>query len=311
MFVKFGLSLILLVSAALPSLQCHARPSHPGEEPIRLIGSRPLVSASVNGSRDLSFLIDTGYSGAVCLDSSCASDLGLPCTNRHKRPLGLSGGAIEVSTVRNLEIEILGRRVPHQDATVIDLAAFNRCSGSEIDGIIGWRFLRRFVLEIDYRSLRIDLHDSGGYQHTGSGVAVKIEPLSSLPVISGSFTWDNSSPSTLKLLIDTGAHGELVLAPCSHPFIDAAALEEDLIGCDPLGGVRGLSGIVGSLVIGKVITRQVGVKCIADDLGRPTGGFNGLLGGGFLAEYRIILDDQRGVVVFHRGTDMASESGES
>jgi hypothetical protein len=117
-------------------------------------GSVILFPAEVNGRGPYRFLLDTGASASVIFPPLAAE-------------LGLSGSeAKAVSVLGDLaaqhvtldSLTALGHTRHSIDAAVIDIFDFaNNATGTTVDGILGYSFLKDFVLEIDYAAHRLSL----------------------------------------------------------------------------------------------------------------------------------------------------------
>ena len=168
------------------------------------------VRASVNGGPLEDFLVDTGASITV-LDSGYAARRGFKVEGRIQvSGAGQSGGA---SFARVDSIV-----VPGLDGGDVKLAAHNVAVLS-VDpylepffwrpcaGVLGYDFISRFVMTVDYDRERLILEDPASFKYAGKGQAVPLQMAGNIPVaeivlddsLRGKFRLDVGSGSSIDL----------------------------------------------------------------------------------------------------------------
>ncbi|NOT34291.1 MAG: PDZ domain-containing protein [Candidatus Eisenbacteria bacterium] len=180
------------------------------------------VKASLNGGPLEDFLLDTG-AGVTVIDSAYAASRGL----RSEGHIGVGGaGASGGGAFAQLDSLF----VPGEGATsvrvggqkVVILAVnphlepffWRRCAG-----VLGYDFISRFVLEVDYDARRLVLHDPKHYQHTGAGEALTLELASNIPVVEGAI--DSLYRGKFRLDVGSGSTVDL-----HTPFVNAHDLRQ-------------------------------------------------------------------------------------
>jgi predicted aspartyl protease len=106
-----------------------------------------LVDVRVNGQGPFQFVVDTGASGTG-LSRRLAERLRLG-DGEQRTALG-AGGAVSAETVRVRELQVGPLRMENLPVFVTDLSAIAGKAGAEIDGILGYDFLHRWRVLIDY-----------------------------------------------------------------------------------------------------------------------------------------------------------------
>jgi len=178
--------------------------------PIRY-GERHLwVKVSIDGKPAEEFLLDTGASVSL-LDSAWAARHGIATAGK-MQAVG-AGAAGEVAFARVDSIRVAG---PDGDGIALAghklaVLALNRYVAPffwrEAAGVLGYDFISRFVMEIDYDAQTLTLHDPKTFKYSGAGTAVPITLSGSIPVVAarldgkyeGLFRLDVGSGSTVDL----------------------------------------------------------------------------------------------------------------
>ena len=166
-----------------------------------LNGGVILVSAGVNNYADsLNFILDTG-SGGISLDSATVADLGIPTTPSEKTIKGI-GGIRKVSFLNNATLRLSGLAVENLNFHVNDYEILTSVYGIKIDGIIGYSFFSRYIVNINYDFLQINVFSKGEYKYPSGGFML-YPMFTALPMQSLQFT-DNRK-FTQRFYLDTGA----------------------------------------------------------------------------------------------------------
>ncbi len=134
----------------------------------QLNGGIILFKAKVNDYPDsLNFILDTG-SGGISLDSTTCTEFGIPLEPSNRTIRGI-GGIRKVSFLNHATLHLPGLRVDSLDFHVNDYEILSSVYGMKIDGIIGYSFLSRYVVHLDYDSLFMDVFTPGEYRYPRGG----------------------------------------------------------------------------------------------------------------------------------------------
>lgn len=284
----------LVVLLALPAGAC-ARRSLVEQADVEVGNNLIFVSTRVDDSQPLTFILDTGASGMV-LDKRRLSELGLALTGSGDATTG--GGSVAAATTSPATIRVGRAELPDVPLTAIDLTPLDMATGHRIDGVLGYEFFARFVVEIDYVGRRIRMHQPDLYAAPDGMVALPVAFEEQIPFTRIDVTGASGRQVPARVEIDTGMTGSLTL---TRPFAEASRL---LSATQPrlrittgalLPGqvaaevvrVRGVR--LGPFDAGEVVTT---VTATAADAG-VAGETVGLIGGDLLRRFAVTLDYSR------------------
>lgn len=170
--------------------------------PFRLLtGGVILLKAKVNNYPDsLNFVLDTG-SGGISLDSNTVAEFKIPVVESDKTIKGI-GGIRKVSFLYDASLKLPGLQVDKLNFHVNDYSLLTSVYGIKIDGIIGYSFFSKYIVNINYDSLLIKVFSIGEYKYPSGGHI--LNPMfTALPIQTMRFT-DNGKYYN-RFYLDTGA----------------------------------------------------------------------------------------------------------
>ncbi len=204
-----AVSIIVFIYLQLSGLVLTGQEIFSGE-PARLIttfkfqqfsGGVMILKARVNNYKDtLSFILDTG-SGGISLDSTTVVELNIP-TEPSTRTIRGIAGVRKVNFLYNATLHLPGLTVDSLNFHINDYEILTSVYGVKIDGIIGFSFLSRYIVHLDYDNLEISVYTKGDFKYKRGGFTIK-PLLTSIPIISSKFR-DNDKFSA-RFYFDTGA----------------------------------------------------------------------------------------------------------
>jgi len=127
--------------------------------PFSQIDPLPIIQISVNGSKQLNFIIDTGGE-EIYIDSGVAKELGIQSVSSSTIPKGNAAGSGAKSGLGKIDrIQIAGLEVKNVPTDIVDMGPISRkvFEGKAVHGIIGTRFLMHFLSSIDYKNRQLVL----------------------------------------------------------------------------------------------------------------------------------------------------------
>lgn len=176
-------------------------------------GGVVVVQAVLKGHADtLQFILDTGSAG-ISLDTGTCVRLGIELTPSDRVVRGL-GGSKQVSFARNRTLLLPGLQVDSLDFHVNDYELISQVYGLQIDGIIGFSLLSRYIVQIDYDTEHISIYTKGKFTYPRGGLLLK-PSLTLIPIITAPLR-NGSAQRTTRYYFDTGAGMCLLL---SHQFV--------------------------------------------------------------------------------------------
>jgi hypothetical protein len=266
--------------------------------PFDLYDGRIYLRVRVNNSEPRPFLFDSGAQIAH-LRAELAQILGLKLGGS----LGVTGtgpGRIKANYIDNVTYNVSGAEFTDERSIALPTADFfqplENSFGREFDGVLGYTFFKRFVVEIDYANQTINLYDPATYRHSGSDEVIQIKINDKKPYITATFTPMVGAPIQANLHIDTGFGGSL-------NFNGNFVIENNLVQSARTtieSFTRGAGGETAARV-GRIKSLQFGRFTIAN----PTATFAlaqgrgvrsdsaGRIGGGILQRFKLILDYSR------------------
>lgn len=165
---------------------------------IQLTGGIVILQARFANSPDtLNFVLDTGSSG-ISLDSTTAAFLNLKPVASDRTIRGIAG-IRKVSFLYNQQLHFPGLTVDSLNFHINDYGILTAVYGERIDGIIGYSLFSRYIVKMDYDSMRVSFCTQGPLRYPRGGYLLKptINQLVSQPLrikdertINGRFLYD-------------------------------------------------------------------------------------------------------------------------
>lgn len=168
---------------------------------VQLYGGVIILKATVDNYPDsLNFILDTG-SGGISLDSASALELGIP-TQQSERTIRGIAGIKQVQFAYNHRLNLQGLTVDSLDFHINDYEMLSGVYGLKVDGIIGYSFLRRYVIHIDFDEHKISVFPPGPFTYPKGGSLLR-PAISALPM-QFAYVKDNTEMYD-RFFLDTGA----------------------------------------------------------------------------------------------------------
>jgi predicted aspartyl protease len=266
--------------------------SDPVVVPIEVVfGGLIFVKVSINDV-PMSFVFDTGAEATV-LNSSRVSKLGLQGVGTFAT--GAGGGDVVVSYVPGVTTKVGGATVKDQLVAAILLDDLEKALQRPFDGILGYDFISRFVVEIDYANQQMRLFDRTKYHHTGAGKPIAVTLEDSTPYVDAQVEVPQRGQLGGHFVVDTGCLCDVQLFT---PFVDDNKLIEALPDAKQTGFSAGAGGAtqevsttLPSVTIGDVVVKQVRADLNRDKTGATADPESaGLLGSLTFKRFVLVLD---------------------
>jgi Aspartyl protease/PDZ domain len=138
----------------------------------QLTGGIVILKAQFGNFPDtLSFILDTGSSG-ISLDSTTADYLKLKPQPTDRTIRGIAG-IRKVSFLFNQQIRFPGLTVDSLNFHINDYGILTAVYGERIDGIIGYSVLNRYIVKLNYDSLKLTFCTKGTIRYPRGGYLLK------------------------------------------------------------------------------------------------------------------------------------------
>jgi Aspartyl protease/PDZ domain len=137
--------------------------------PIKLYtGGVIVIEAKLNNiTTKLNFLLDTG-SGGISLDSATCEEFNITLRKTDTLVSGI-GGTKNVSYAFNQTLTTGTLKTDSLNFYVNDYSLLSSVYGEKIDGIIGYSFLSRYILDINFDSSYIQIYSPGKFKYEDGG----------------------------------------------------------------------------------------------------------------------------------------------
>jgi hypothetical protein len=167
----------------------------------QLSGGIIILHAKLDDYQDsLNFVLDTG-SGGISLDSATVDLLKLKTVKTERIIRGIAGMRAVDFTMDHI-LKLPGLTTPNMDFHINDYDILTSVYGIKIDGIIGYSFLRRYVVRIDYDNQEIEVYTPGTFKYPRGGFLLKPN-FSTLPLQTAVI--DDGRETMHRFIFDTGA----------------------------------------------------------------------------------------------------------
>ncbi|MFM2339050.1 MAG: hypothetical protein RL115_2243 [Bacteroidota bacterium] len=139
---------------------------------IQLTGGVMIVRAQLNDFPDtLNFILDTGSTG-ISLDSTTVAYFKLKPVPTERNIKGI-GGIKRVSFLYNQSLRLGELKTDSLHFHINDYSLLTAVYGEQIDGIIGYSFISRYILKIDNDSLELSVSAKGSIKYPKGGHLLK------------------------------------------------------------------------------------------------------------------------------------------
>ena len=256
----------------------------------QLSGGVMLVKAKFDDLPDsLNFILDTG-SGGISLDSSTAEKYKIPHVPSGRYIYGIAG-VHKVDFAQNNKLSFPGLNVDSLDFYINNYEILGSVYGMEIDGIIGYSFFSRYIIKINFDSLRISVYQPGFIRYPTHGILLhpRFRGIPYIPLV-----FKDSRTMASRFYFDTGAGLCFLLSKQfskdSSVFLKKRKPVE--VEVQGMGGKRQMKlTLIKELQVGPYKFRKVPTYILDDEyniLAYPSQG--GLLGNDILRRFNLILN---------------------
>jgi len=263
--------------------------------PFELTNNLVVLRGSINNSRPLFLLLDTGASGSV-INESRAKELGLNLEGQTKAATG--NGPVEASFVRGVTLSVSGIEFSDLTLTSIRLSGLEAGFGRPVDGILGYEIFNRFVVEIDYISRILTLHDPKSYEYSGSGHTIPIVIKDNRPFVRARVMQVNAKVAEGNFEFDIGQVGALTLGESFTSKNELLKFTRNTLqistGSILVGRTNAQIGRIQKLQLGRFIIQNPFTTFVPGNSGEEdTTDYAGLIGAEILRRFKVTIDYSR------------------
>jgi hypothetical protein len=213
---------------------------------VQLTGGVVIIQAQLNDFPDtLNFILDSGSSG-ISLDSSTVDYFKLKPIPSDRTIRGIAG-IKKVSFLYGQSLRFPGYKVDSLDFHINDYSILTAVYGERIDGIIGYSLFSRYIVKLNYDSLKMEIWSQGTMRYPRGGYLIK-PYISTLPVHSARVK--DEGTYTTRFLHDIGAGVCLMI---SKEFADDSALIRKKRKLWPKEG----EGVGGTIIMNMTVVKEL------------------------------------------------------
>jgi predicted aspartyl protease/outer membrane lipoprotein-sorting protein len=246
-----------------------------------------LLKVRINDS-PLNFTIDTGSDVFAIITNRQAKSLGLTPRDTYKVGVAANVGEIEAATIPSANLTLPGVEALNQRIEVILSDDAADSDESKIDGVLGLKFLKKFVVEIDYEAQTLTLFAPEKYQYKGTGEIVPLKIKDGAPMVHLKMTTTGGKSIEDYFEIDNGMSGTLAFrtpAVKKYGLMDEMQTIQAPLDIEPGGEYRRRIGRLKSLQLGRFVIENPTVS-----LSENVEGEGGLIGDEILRRFKVIFD---------------------
>ena len=276
--------------------------------PFTEVRNHIVVPVQLEGSARLQCVLDTGARGTVIFGDSLVHALGLkPVGQAMIKGAGGGGATVQGSLYQGVHFAV--GRLALSNAMVVTMPDSSmRTSPLRGRMAMGRGLIEQTVVEIDWETHTVRVHDPARFEYHGTGVSVPLTfDANGQPFVRARVALAPDSAFDVTLVLDTGASHAVQLEPGTEARIRVpAGAPREKIGMGAAGQVWGAIGRATTFEIGGVTFRDVPVTFPDASLGlgrKETR--QGNLGSGLLRRFRVILDYAHARMILEPGPHIA------
>nr|WP_313795287.1 aspartyl protease family protein [uncultured Allomuricauda sp.] len=307
--------LLLMLMPFLVSAQSFILPKNQKSQKIKfqLLNNLILIPVEVNGA-ELTFVLDSGVSRPILFNISDRDSL-LINNVQEITIRGLGGGEpMAALSSKGNTFKLGNARNYNQDLYVVldKEINFSTSLGIPVHGILGYDLFRDFVIEVNYSSRNIRLHNPDLYKDSNpkksQTLPISIERRKAY--IEGTVLMEDADNVPVKLLVDTGSSDALWLFHQPEKGLDIPEKHyEDYLGRGLSGDVFGKRTKVSGIRIGDFELKDAKTAFpYRESFGfiKFLGDRNGSVGGEILKRFNIIFDYPRRQVTLKKNGNFST-----
>lgn len=288
--------------------------------PLKILNNHVYLQISVNNSKPLWFMLDTGARNII--NRRHAQALGLKL-DPGGQTSGVGEGTVDYFFAENVSYTFPGVTIAREKFSVLSLENVEEClktlvvdlqgkvtsraqaaqgdEGQSIDGVLGDEFFRLFVVEIDYAAKSINLFDPKSYRYQGKGERIPLEVRLKHIFMRAPISASGHSPIDGLFMIDSGSAVALIL---NSPFVERNRLLPPANQTTPFS-ICGIGG-ESQTQIGKLEEIRLGniklegpitmfSQAANGALANPE--LSGTIGNAILRRFRVVFDYSRRLMI--------------
>jgi hypothetical protein len=271
----------------------------------QLTGGIVLLKGTLDNFKDsLNFILDTG-SGGISLDTLTAAYYKLPIEPSERTIRGI-GGEKKLFYYRKGVLHVNGLSISNLDFHINDYQILTEVYGVRVDGIIGYSFLRRYIVTLNYDKQVLSVYEPGAFKYPKGGTYLK-PTFANIPVTRHTVSDERSYTSNF--YFDTGA-GMCVMFSSDYVKDSSLIGKKRKIVSTQVEGLAGKINMklstIKKVTIGPYSFKKVPVHIYEDSVNvfsYPS--LAGLIGSDLLRRFNIVINYPAGLIHLVPNTHMS------
>ncbi|MGB8479413.1 MAG: aspartyl protease family protein [Acidobacteriaceae bacterium] len=252
------------------------------------------VTVSLQGKPGFAFMLDSGANRNI-LNLRTSKLLGMqPLKLQQEKNVGFGDAPVYVAPEERINATIGSIQVA-QVMAVIDLNRFEQHFGHPTDGMLGYPFLRNFVVKVDFQKKLLTLFPRDGYIYRGPGVEIALKPSRDFVITPITLGSDRLVRYRVDIAVDTGSDATMMLYDQYVRQLELVDSRQHSVS----GLAFGLNGFypvalgsIDSFYIGDAETHNVAVDYLAENqTAAAEQKLPGAIGNGILQNFRAVIFD--------------------
>ena len=252
------------------------------------------VTVSLQGKPGFIFMLDSGANRNI-LNLRTSRLLGMQQDKlQQEKNIGFGDAPVYVAPEERINANIGPIQIARVMA-VIDLNRFEQHFGHPTDGMLGYPFLRDFVVKVDFEKKLLTLIPTDRYAYRGSGIEVALKPSQDFVITPITLGSDRLVRYHVDMAVDTGSDATMMLYEQYVRRLELVDSRQHSVS----GLAFGLNGFypvalgsIGTFSIGDAETHNVAVDYLAENETAAAGRtLPGAIGNGILQNFRAVIFD--------------------
>jgi len=274
--------------------------------PFEYVNNFIIVDIFLHRKLPLKFILDTGAQHTIITKKEIAAVLGLEYVKEFK----IVGADMERELIANL-ITNVGLKIGNLEEENLqmlvldeDYFLFEELTGLKIQGILGGNFLKKYVVELDYKKKKLIIHHPSFFKPNKKYNEIPLDINNEKPFVKSNLVFQNlDTLNESILLIDSGAGVTLMLESGENEEI---TIPENAvpgnIGTGLGGDLIGYFGMLPEFSFGKYKLKNIPTNFQVienDSIKQNLFQRNGLIGNQILDRFKVIIDYRRDKLYLH------------
>lgn len=266
--------------------------------PFEIYNNLIVIPVVLNNQLPLKFILDTGVRTTILTERAYSDILNLSYSKKYSIA-GIGGeDLIEAYITNGVSLTLPGVKGKGHAMLVLekDYMELRNYMGTDVHGVLGYEIFSRFIVKIDYVTKVLTITTPKYFKPRKSFDVLNMSVEDTKPYISAKIGYGDDNEVDVKLMIDSGASGGLILDESSDNelFVPKNNIKSSL-GRGLGGALEGRISRLDRFELGEnhwdnVIATFPDGSSVIDSLKKTAVFRNGSIGGEILSRFKVIFD---------------------